>query len=56
MSSVPLMDDVPEGRSKTPLDFREGKSTLIPYRQVPLRNTAGMFPLVNLVIGPTPNL
>lgn len=54
MSSEPLMDDVPGDRSETPLDFREGKSTLIPYRRIPLRNTAGIFPLLDMVIGPTP--
>lgn len=46
------MMDSPPG---APLDFREGRSMLIPYRRVPLRNSRNCFPLTHVVVGPNPN-
>jgi hypothetical protein len=37
------------------LDFRQGKSMLIPYRRVPLKDDKNSFPLHEVVIGPNPN-
>ncbi len=37
------------------LDFRPGKSMLIPYQRVPLRDERNGFPLHEVVIGPNPN-
>ena len=45
-----MMEDAPD-EGESPLDFREGKSMLIPYRRVPLGN----FDLTEVVIGPNPN-
>ncbi len=42
-------------REEVPLDFREGKSGIIPYRRVPLRYTRDCFPLAEVVVGPCPN-
>ena len=52
ISSEPLMEGSPDA---APLDFREGKSTLIPYRRVPLRNNIKRFPLTEVIVGPNPN-
>lgn len=49
----PLMEDVPGGNEGAPLDFREGRSVLIPYRRIPLRDSNGNFPLNEIVVGPT---
>jgi len=54
ISSEPMMEDPPD-TGEAPLDFREGKSTLIPYRRVPLRNNMNRFPLAEVVVGPNPN-
>lgn len=54
ISSEPMMEDPPD-TGEAPLAFREGKSTLIPYRRVPLRNTMNRFPLTEVVVGPNPN-
>jgi Protein of unknown function (DUF2971) len=37
------------------LDFRQGKSMLIPYRRVPLKDDRNSFPLHEVVVGPNPN-
>lgn len=37
------------------LDFRQGKSMLIPYQRVPLRDDKNTFPLHEVVVGPNPN-
>jgi hypothetical protein len=50
ISTEPMMEDRPD-TGEAPLGFREGKSTLIPYRRVLLRN----FPLTEVVVGPNPN-
>ncbi len=61
--SKSLMDDpecddqgqpVPE-REPVPLDFREGKSGLIPFRRMPLRDHNHAFPLKEVVIGLCPD-
>jgi hypothetical protein len=52
ISSSPMMED-PPNQGETPLDFREGKSILIPYRRVPLNKSR--FPLTEVVVGPNPN-
>jgi hypothetical protein len=49
ISSQPMTEDPPDTK-EAPLAFREGKSTLIPYRRVPLTN----FPLTEVVVGPNP--
>ncbi|HMD71082.1 MAG TPA: DUF2971 domain-containing protein [Bryobacteraceae bacterium] len=49
-----MMDD-PPNQEKNPLDFREGKSALVPYRRVPLKNNEGGFPLTEIVVGPSPD-
>ena len=54
ISSEPMMED-PPSTGEAPLDFREGKSMLIPYRSVPLRNNMNRFPLTEVVVGPNPN-
>lgn len=54
ISPQPMMEDPPD-TGEAPLDFREGKSTLIPYRRVPLRNNINRFPLTEVVVGPNPN-
>jgi hypothetical protein len=43
---------VPE---ETELAFRQGKSMLIPYRRVPLKDDKNNFPLHEVVVGPNPN-
>lgn len=48
------MDDPPD-TGEAPLDFREGKSTLVPYRRVRLRNDKDRFPLTDVVVGPSPS-
>ena len=53
ISSEPMMEDAPD-TGETPLAFREGKSTLIPYRRVPLRHIGNRFPLTEVVVGPNP--
>jgi Protein of unknown function (DUF2971) len=50
ISRGPMMEDAPD-EGVSPLDFREGKSMLIPYRRVPLGNLV----LTEVVIGPNPN-
>jgi len=37
------------------LDFRQGKSMLIAYRRVPLKDDNGQLPLWDVVVGPNPN-
>jgi hypothetical protein len=37
------------------LEFRHGKSMLIPYRIVPLRDNEGNFPIHEIIVGPNPN-
>jgi hypothetical protein len=37
------------------LEFREGRSMLVPYHRVALRDTQGNFPLSEIVVGPNPN-
>jgi hypothetical protein len=54
ISSEAMMDDAP-GTGSAPLEFREGKSTLVPYRRVPLRNNKNRFPLTEIVVGTNPN-
>jgi len=54
ISSEPKMED-PPNTGEAPLDFREGRSTLIPYRRVPLGNNINRFPLTEVVVGPNPN-
>jgi hypothetical protein len=56
-SSV-LMDVAPVFPIEEPecaLDFRQGKSMLIPYRRIPLRGGRGELPLYEVVVGPNPN-
>jgi hypothetical protein len=40
---------------KAELAFREGRSMLIPYFKVPLKDDKGGFPLDSVVVGPGPN-
>lgn len=40
---------------ETELAFRQGKSMLIPYRCVPLKDDKGNFPLTDVVVGPNPD-
>ena len=56
ISVGPMMEDPPD-EGEAPLDFREGRSTLIPYRRVPLRSNKSRlpFPLAEVVVGPNPN-
>jgi hypothetical protein len=49
-----MMED-PPGQGDVPLDYREGKSAIIPYRCVPLKGSKNDFPLTEIVIGPTPD-
>ncbi len=49
-----MMDDASDMGS-APLEFREGKSTIVPYRRVPLRNNKNRFPLTAIVVAPNPN-
>ncbi len=49
-----MMDD-PPNQEENPLDFREGRSALVPYRRIPLRNNEGDFPMTEIVVGPTPD-
>jgi hypothetical protein len=44
ISSSPMMETAPN-EGEVPLDFREGKSILVPYRRLPLRNNVNDFPL-----------
>lgn len=37
------------------IKFREGKTVLIPYREINLVNDSGELPLASITIGPTPN-
>jgi len=37
------------------LDFRQGKSMLIPYQSIPLKDDKDGFPLHEVVVGPNPN-
>ena len=58
--SHPLMDfkpAFPVGELENKLDFRPGRSMLIPYRRVPLKDNKNNFPLPlsEVVIGPNPN-
>jgi len=46
---------VPTGELEDKLDFKQGKSMLIPYRHVPLRDDRGGFPLHEVIVGPNPN-
>jgi len=53
-----LMDFAPAFSTEEPecaLDFRPGKSMLVPYRRVPLQDAKGNFPLDEIVVGPNPN-
>lgn len=45
-----MMDDPPY--DDTPLDFRHGKSGIIPYRRVPLSDRNGCLTLAEVVVGP----
>jgi hypothetical protein len=54
ISSDPMMED-PPGEGEAPLDFREGKSILTPYRRVKLKDTLGCFPLTEVFVGPNPH-
>jgi len=51
MSPVPA--DPPQ--EEIELEFRAGRSMLIPYLPVPLKNDKGEFPLDRVVVGPNPN-
>jgi hypothetical protein len=42
-------------REEIQLEFREGRSMLIPYLPFPLKNDKGEFPLDRVVVGPNPN-
>ncbi len=56
--SCVLMDVAPAfpvEEQECPLDFREGKSMLVPYRRVPLRDKNGKFSLCEVVVGPNPS-
>lgn len=58
VSAHPLMDfkpAFPVGRLESKLDFRPGKSMLIPYRRIPLNDDKNNFPLHEIVVGPNPN-
>ncbi len=52
-----LMDFKPaySVQEETELAFRQGRSMLIPYRRVPLKDDKGGFPLDSVVVGPNPN-
>ena len=52
-----MMDDAPAFpiEDATRLDFRTGKSMLIPYRCVSLKGGDGSFLLKRVVVGPNPN-
>jgi len=50
-----MMDDPPNQKGESPLDFREGRSGLVPYRPVPLRDSTNQFPLAEIVVGPNPD-
>jgi len=52
-----LMDLKPayQVEEKINLDFRQGKSMLIPYQRVPLKDAKNSFPLHEVVVGPNPN-
>jgi len=52
--SVDAMNDAWH-QDTAPLGIREGKSTLIPYRRISLRNQHGRLPLTEIVVGPNPN-
>jgi Protein of unknown function (DUF2971) len=57
-SPAPMMDVAPSFPVEEPecaLDFRQGKSMLVPYRRVPLRENNGELPLCGVVVGPNPN-
>jgi len=49
----PVPADPPQ--EEIQLEFREGRSMLIPYLPVPLKNDKGDFPLDSVVVGPNPN-
>ncbi|MGA2980830.1 MAG: DUF2971 domain-containing protein [Terriglobales bacterium] len=49
----PVLADPPQ--EKIQLEFREGRSMLVPYLPVPLKNDKGEFPLDRVVVGPNPN-
>jgi hypothetical protein len=60
ISRHPQMDFKPAfpiGELENELDFRVGKSMLIPYRRVSLKDKKGNFslPLSEVVVGPNPN-
>jgi hypothetical protein len=58
VSAHPLMDFMPAfpvGELENELDFRPGKSMLIPYRRIPLNDDKNNFPLHEVVVGPNPN-
>jgi len=57
ISSEPMMEDVLGWPSEggAPLEFREGKSILTPYRRVPLGNSSDRIPLAEVVVGPNPS-
>lgn len=50
-----MMDDPPNQEGESPLCFREGRSGLVPYRPVPLRDRTNHFPLAEVVVGPNPD-
>jgi hypothetical protein len=52
VSLQPMMED---SYGEAPLDFREGKSEVIPFRRVPLTNNMKAFPLTQIVVGPNPD-
>lgn len=49
-----MMEDPPK-KGETPLDFRDGKSGIIPFRRVPLTSKMKPFPLIEIVVGPNPD-
>lgn len=53
--SLGAIMDAPSDTEEAPLSFREGKSTLIPYRRLRLRDKKGCFPLTEVVVGPNPD-
>jgi hypothetical protein len=64
-SSLPVADILPRidghcaafpvEETESRLDFRSGKSMLVPYRKVALKDDNGNIPLHEVVVGPNPN-
>lgn len=46
---------LPSSFENDPLEFRQGRSMLVPYHKYPFPNETGLAPVEELVVGPTPH-